>query len=117
MEAEDGGIVSHDQARAIDALGKRVAIAAEPGGIRIVQGRVRCTAVRIVNKAVTMHVYVDIISDDQARAIDTLRKGAAGSEGNVEGCVNATAVDETMRVICGINVITDDLAGIVDALS
>jgi hypothetical protein len=30
VEAEDGGIVSYDQARAIDALGKRVAIAADP---------------------------------------------------------------------------------------
>jgi len=49
-----------------------------------------------------------------------LRKGAAiagGSEGIGEGGVNATAVDETMRVTYGIGVITDDLAGIVDALS
>jgi hypothetical protein len=117
--AEGGAIVSNDQAGAIDALGPRVA-APCAGGIRIGQGRVRRTAGRIVNKAVTTAASIEISSDDQARAIDTLRQGAAksgGSQGIVEGVVNATAVDETMRVAHCIGVITDDLAGIVDALS
>jgi hypothetical protein len=115
--AEGGAIVSNDQAGAIDVLGPRVA-APCAGGIRIVQGRIRCTAGRIVDEAVAPASAV-IISDDQARAIDTLRKGAAiagGSKRIVERGVNASGLDETMR-ICGIDVITGDLAAIVDRLS
>jgi threonine aldolase len=55
---------------------------------------------------------VVVISDDVARRVDAVRKGAKGGQGIVEGRVGAIAIEKAV----GATVNPDDLARRVDAL-
>src|SRR5262249_10529708 len=59
---------------------------------------------------------VDIVPDDLARGVNAVWSGAEGARGGiVDGDVGAAAVEKTVEVRCGILVIADDLAIVIDA--
>src|SRR5205807_1279566 len=58
---------------------------------------------------------VDVIRNDLTRVIDTLRNGARGGQGIVDGGVKTPAVEEAVLMAGAVQGSSDDLAGVVDA--
>ena len=105
-----GGVVvsPNDLARGVDALRSGAEGARGQG---IVNGAVETVEVK---EAVRAAAGVLIGPDDLARGIDALCEGQ-GCRAKVNSGVSAAAQEEAVRVATG-NVITDDLARVIDAV-